>query len=183
MSCLTDLRRLLFPNNSKAQQVNEVAMSLNIAYVNEMLAQDSTAVTQLTTLLFRERELLEQRQHEGMQEIIAEKDKMLDLLTFNAKQRAQLLNAAGLATTQAGWEQLLANDPHTRPLIADWQTLTNAFTDCQKNNEINGRMINRSRQTLTHLLNLIRGQVAMPSLYTQKGTATNQGGSQTMVKA
>ncbi len=156
---------------------------LNINYLHDMYVQDSAAVNQLKDLLLRERELMEQRKHEGLQEIVTQKDQLLEILTFNAKQREQLLRAAGLETTLAGWEQLLLRSPSTYTLIASWQTLTADFIECQKANEINGRMINRSKQTLTHLLNLIRGQVAVPSLYTQKGATTNQSGSHTMVKA
>jgi flagellar biosynthesis protein FlgN len=160
-----------------------VVNSLNVTYLNEMLAQDSTAVTQLTALLLRERELLEQRQHQGMQEIIDQKDQLLDSLAFNVKKRVQLLKSVGLAQNPTGWEQLLKSHPATLPLMSEWRALNDAFVACQKENEINGRMINRSKQTLTHLLNLIRGQVVVPSLYTQKGTATNQSNSHTMVKA
>lgn len=158
-------------------------MSLNIDFMRDMLTQDSAAVNQLQSLLLQERQLLETRKLEGMQEILAQKDRLLGVLSFSAKQRAQLLQAAGLPGDMAGWEQLLMRNPATQHLIPDWQILTNDFIECQKANEINGRMINRSKQTLTHLLNLIRGQVAAPSLYTQKGTATNQGSSYTVAKA
>lgn len=158
-------------------------MSLNINYLNDMFVQDSAAVQKLKKLLLQERDLLEQRKPEGLQEIVALKDQQLETLTFNAKQRQQLLQAAGLVTTLAGWEQLLLRDPSTHNLVANWQLLTAEFVECQKANEINGRMINRSKQTLTHLLNLIRGQVEMPSLYTQKGSTTNQNSSHSLVRA
>lgn len=158
-------------------------MSLNINYLNDMLVQDSSAVQKLKNLLLLERELLEQRKPEGLQEIVALKDQQLNTLSFNARQRQQLLQAAGLNANLAGWEELLLRDPATHALVASWQVLTAEFVECQKANEINGRMINRSKQTLTHLLNLIRGQVAIPALYTQKGSTTNQNNSQTMVKA
>ncbi|HWV16023.1 MAG TPA: flagellar protein FlgN [Cellvibrio sp.] len=156
---------------------------LNPGYLNDMLTQDSHAVTQLKDLLLQERELLEQRRPDGLQAIVARKDQLLEVLTFNAKQRGQLLQAAGLKATLAGWEQLLQRDAITQPLVASWQTLTSEFIECQKANEINGRMINRSKQTLTHLLNLIRGQVAVPSLYTQTGATTNSTSSHSFVKA
>ena len=158
-------------------------MSLNINYLNDMLVQDSAAVQKLKNLLLQERELLEQRKPDGLQEIVERKDQHLSTLSFNARQRQQLLQAAGLTANLAGWEELLLREAASHSLIASWQALTADFIECQKANEINGRMINRSKQTLTHLLNLIRGQVAIPALYTQKGSTTNQNSSQTMVKA
>lgn len=158
-------------------------MSLNIAYLRDMLAQDSSTIAKLHELLLTEREQLEQRKHQGLQEIVTMKDQLLEVLSFNAKQREQLLRAAGIETTLKGWELLLLRDPSTLSLIPSWQKLTAEFVECQKANEINGRMINRSKQTLTHLLNIVRGQVAAPSLYTQKGATTNHNSSHTVAKA
>jgi flagellar biosynthesis protein FlgN len=163
--------------------MREVAMSLNIPFLREMLAQDSAAIKTLKSLLLQERELFETRQLEGMQEVVSQKDFHLGNLSYTAKQREQLLRAAGLSTDLAGWEAFLLRDPSTRFLIPDWQSLSQEFIECQKLNEINGKMINRSKQTLTHLLNLLRGQVATPSLYTEKGSTTNHTSSYTVAKA
>jgi len=158
-------------------------MSLNTQFLRDMLAQDADAVKQLKVLLLKERELLEQRKLEGMQEILSVKDQLLDNLSFTAKQREQLLRNAGLPTDLAGWNIFLSRDTLTLALIPEWQTLTNEFIECRTANDINGKMINRSKQTLSHLLNLLRGQVVAPSLYTQKGSTTNHSGSHTIVKA
>jgi flagella synthesis protein FlgN len=158
-------------------------MSLNTQFLRDMLAQDADAVKQLKALLLKERELLEQRKLDGMQEILNAKDQLLDNLSFTAKQREQLLRNAGLPTDLAGWNTFLSRDTSTLALIPEWQTLTDEFIECRTANEINGKMINRSKQTLSHLLNLLRGQVVAPSLYTQKGSTTNYSGSHTIVKA
>jgi flagella synthesis protein FlgN len=158
-------------------------MSLNVQFLRDMLTQDSTAVQQLTALLIQERELLEQRQLQGMQEIVGQKDHLLGHLSFTARQREQLLRNAGLATDLAGWKAFLERDALTLSLIPAWQALTHEFAECQTANEVNGKMINRSKQTLSHLLNLIRGQVATPSLYTQKGSTTNHSSTYTVAKA
>lgn len=158
-------------------------MSLNAQFLRDMLTQDTDYVKQLKLLLSKERELLEQRQTEGMQEIVSEKDHILGNLSFTAKQREQLLRTAGLSTDLKGWQEFLGRDATTLSLIPGWQLLTNEFIECQTANEINGKMINRSKQTLSHLLNLIRGQVAAPSLYTQKGATTNSSSMHTVAKA
>lgn len=158
-------------------------MSLNIQFLREMLDQDSNAIEQLKALLIKERELLEQRKLEGMQEIVSQKDHLLGNLSFTARQREQMLRSAGLATDLAGWQSFLERDALTLNLIPAWQILTNDFAECQAANEVNGKMINRSKQTLSHLLNLIRGQVAAPSLYTQKGSTTNYSSTHTVAKA
>ena len=158
-------------------------MSINIQVLRDMHAQDAAALSELKSLLDQERGMLEERKLQGMQELIAQKDQLLSNISFNAKQREQVLRAAGLTADLAGWENFLARDPNTAFLISEWKALSEQFIACQEANEINGRMINRSKQTLTHLLNLIRGQVAAPSLYTQKGATTNQNSSYTVAKA
>ena len=158
-------------------------MSLNTQFLRDMMAQDAEAIKQLKSLLLQERELLEQRKLEGMQEIVSLKDQLLDNLSFTAKQREQLLRNAGLSPDLAGWHTFLGRDSQTSALIPEWQSLTNEFIECQTANETNGKMISRSKQTLSHLLNLLRGQVAAPSLYTQKGATTNHSSSHTVVKA
>lgn len=158
-------------------------MSVNIQVLRDMLAQDSQSLTQLHGLLEQERTMLESRQLQGMQELVAQKDQLLSSLAYNAKQREQVLRSAGLTTDLAGWENYLNQDASTRIFIPQWKHLTEKFIACQEANEINGKMINRSRQTLNHLLNLIRGQVVAPSLYTQKGATTNQNSSYTVAKA
>lgn len=158
-------------------------MSFNIQLLRDMLAQDTTAITQLKSLLLAERDLLEQRKLSGMQDIVAQKDQLLGNLAFTAKQRAQLLRTLGLPTDLIGWMAFLERDQVTAALIPEWQLLNEQFAQCHEANEVNGRMIHRSKQTLTQLLNLIRGQVAAPSLYTQKGATTNNTGSYTVAKA
>lgn len=158
-------------------------MSLNIQLLREMLAQDSAAIQELKALLTQERELLEQRQLQGMQEVVGQKDQLLSNLSYTARQREQLLRSVGLTTDLAGWKVFLERDALTLSLIPAWEALTAEFVECQAANEVNGKMINRSKQTLSHLLNLIRGQVATPSLYTQKGSTTNYSSTHTVAKA
>lgn len=158
-------------------------MSLDITALRQMLAQDSAALSQLKQLLTRERELLEQRKQEGLQEIIEQKAAVVDHLNNSSKIRNQILNTLGLATNASGWDTFLQRNTATLPLRDDWKNLVNDFEECQKMNDVNGKMIARSQQTLNHLLNLLRGKVAAPSLYTAQGTQTQYTSSYTVAKA
>jgi flagella synthesis protein FlgN len=158
-------------------------MSLDINALRHMLAQDTTAITQLKHFLVAERELLEQRKQDGLQEIIEQKAVIVDQLNASAKLRQQILTALGLPTNAAGWDTFLQRNTATLPLRDEWKTLVSEFAECQKMNEVNGKMIARSQQTLNHLLTLLRGKVAAPSLYTAKGTQTQHTSSYTVAKA
>jgi flagella synthesis protein FlgN len=158
-------------------------MSINPTFVQQMIAQDTIAIHQLKALLVHERSLLEKRQHEELPDIITQKDQLLDTLAQSAKQRQQLLQNMGLKTDAQTWQDLLSAHAALVPLREPWQTLTQEFAECQRLNDINGKMIARSKQTLVNLLNILRGQVAAPQLYNQSGATTNGASSHTLAKA
>lgn len=156
---------------------------LNPHTLQHMIAQDSAAITELKSLLLRERELLEQRQHEEMPAIIERKDQLLEHLSISAKQRESMLQAAGLKANTGNWEKLMGQSAATQELLQPWHALMTEFAECKDLNEINGKMIGRSRKTLGHLLNLLRGQVATPQLYTNTGTTTSSASSHCISEA
>jgi len=158
-------------------------MSLDISSLRQMIAQDSAAIAQLKQLLAHEREQLEQRKQEALPRIVEQKSALLDLLNNSAKQRQQILTTLGLPTNANGWDMFLQRNTATLPLRDEWKILVSDFADCQKMNDINGKMIARSQQTLNHLLGLLRGKVAAPSLYTAQGTKTQHTASYTVAKA
>lgn len=158
-------------------------MSLDISLLRNMIAQDSAALAQLKQLLAQERDQLEQRKQDQLPQIIEQKAALLDLLGNNANQRKQILTTLNLPANAQGWDIFLQRNTTTLPLRDDWKLLVSEFEDCQKMNDINGKMIARSQQTLSHLINLLRGKVAAPSLYTAQGTKTQHTSSYTVAKA
>lgn len=158
-------------------------MSINPALVQEMIAQDTHSSEQLKALLIQERQLLEARNHDPLPSLIEQKDHLLDRLSQSARQRQQLLQQLGLKTDADSWQELLKAHKALSPLLANWLQLRELFQECKTLNEVNGRMIARSRQTLGKLLNILRGQVGGTQLYNQSGTTTGTGGANTLAKA
>lgn len=158
-------------------------MSLDVTQLRNMMAQDGHAISTLKQLLLRERELLETRNHDELASVVEQKSQVIDLLNQHAQMRQALLRNLGLTTDAAGWDLFLQRNALTLPLREGWQQLVSEFEECQALNDINGKMIARSRQTLDHLLHLLRGQVAAPSLYTANGAKTQHNNSYTVAKA
>lgn len=148
-----------------------------------MLAQDTAAIEQLAELLTTERDYLQTRQHEQLPDLIEAKDQLLAQLGARSQQRQQWLVQANLSRDQHGWVEFLHRQADTRALIEPWQELIEQFSECQKLNEINGKIIGRSRQTLGQLLNILRGQASGPQLYNADGATAPQNDSQSLVKA
>ncbi len=158
-------------------------MSLDISLLRNMISQDAAAIQQLKSLLLREREQLEQRKQDELPAIIEQKAILIDQLNASAKQRQQVLQTLNLPNNSQGWDLFLQRNTATMVLRNEWQALVTEFEECKSMNEVNGKMVARSRQTLNHLLNLLRGQVAAPSLYTSSGTKSQQNSSYTVAKA
>lgn len=158
-------------------------MSLDINLLRQMHAQDSSAIQQLKQLLIIEREQLAQRKQEQLSSIAEQKTVLVDQLNHNTKQRTAVLKALNLQTNAQGWDLFLQRNTATLPLREEWQQLITEFEECQELNDINGKLIARSQQTLNHLLNLLRGKVATASLYTAQGLKSEQTSSFTVAKA
>ena len=158
-------------------------MSLDITQLREMMTRDSAAVSRLKNLLIQERQLLESRKHEELQQLVDEKTALLEGLGQHAQMRQRLLKLLNLPQTAEGWDLFLQRNVQTLPLREGWKAIIVEFSECQTLNDINGKMIARSRQTLNHILSLLRGQVASPSLYNAYGAATQQNTSYTVAKA
>ncbi len=158
-------------------------MSVDPTQLREMLDLDTQAVSRLKLLLSEERELLQNRQADQLQALIEEKTNLIERLSKHAQMRQKLLQLLGLPQTADGWDLFLQRNVQTLGMREGWKALIAEFSDCQKLNEINGKMISRSRQTLNQLLTLLRGQVASPSLYNAYGATTQQNSSYTVAKA
>ena len=148
-----------------------------------MLAQDTATIEQFTQLLTTERDCLQARQHEQLPELIEAKDQLLSQLGAHSQLRQQWLTHANLSRDQHGWLEFLQGRADTRALIEPWQALIEQFAECQELNEVNGKIIGRSRQTLGQLLNIVRGQTSGPQLYNAEGATAPQNDSQSLVKA
>lgn len=159
-------------------------MSMDINSLRQMIAQDKAALEELRECLIKERECLEKRELDPMQVLIERKIQLIDQISQQSKFRSQVLSKLNLPQNAAGWSQFLNRHPLTKPLESEWQSVVNAYEECQLLNQINGKLVARSQKTFGHIMNLIRGQVAAPSLYGPNGSSKTQTtGSYTLAKA
>ncbi|WP_049721838.1 flagella synthesis protein FlgN [Gilvimarinus polysaccharolyticus] len=158
-------------------------MSANPQLVREMLNRDLHAAQRLQELLIEERGLLQTRNHEALVTLISEKNSHLTLLEGHAKERAALLQALQLDDNPQSWQEFLASDAHLTELIPLWQQLHNEVSQCNELNNLNGKLVARSQQTLKRLLDLVRGKTSTAGLYDASGSATNSSSSNTLTRA
>jgi flagellar biosynthesis protein FlgN len=161
------------------------------AQIEQLIQQDNSASIALLTALRCEQEALKSRKHQDLQRLLEEKNHYLLILESNASKRQQILQHNGRETDNNAWEILLAELDARTPgtaLLDAWNTLKNHFSECRTLNEINGKMIARGQQTISRLLNILRGQTAAPGLYSASGNTTqsNRSGASsytTVIKA
>ncbi|WP_123637587.1 flagella synthesis protein FlgN [Marinimicrobium koreense] len=164
--------------------MTEANMTPSAESVSQMLAHDAQAIEELSQVLLQEREALEQRDLDALPPLIDAKNRLMAALGEHALQRQSWLDAATLPHNHEGWQKWLHQRPDTRGQAPQWQELAEHFEACRALNDINGKIIQRSRQTVGTLLDLLRGQSNDgPSLYNAQGRSGPQGGSQTLVKA
>lgn len=149
-------------------------MTVQATHIQQMLDADRQSVAKLSELLAREQGLIQSRDLQSLGELIDEKAALISHLDQHARIRHDVLREAGLPANARGWDDFLAQVPGAIALRDGWQQLNQDFAACQTQNEINGRLISRSAQTIDHLLGLLRGQTPSPSLYTAKGNRTQQ---------
>lgn len=147
-----------------------------------LLQQDLQACNALEELLTQEGNALAQKDYSKQSQLIELKSQKLADLDSNSQKRQRFLISLKLPATQESWEGLLKqlDNPEIDKL---WQQLQDKFNQCQRLNEINGKVISRSRQVMSRLLNIMRGQVATPDLYNQAGGRQSKRASHTLIQA
>jgi flagella synthesis protein FlgN len=148
--------------------------------LEQTLLGDIPFTEQLLALLQQERSKLEQRQYDGYQQLISDKQLLLAQLEQHASERRQLLAAAGFEDEAAA---LVALDKQA-PIIANaWRKLSEQWQQCQQLNEINERIAKRTRLVVGQILDILRGQNNQAKLYTKQGDARNSGGGRSITSA
>ncbi|MBU2887265.1 flagellar protein FlgN [Gilvimarinus agarilyticus] len=158
-------------------------MSVNPSLVSQMLDNDLAAAKALLELLQRETELLKNRQHTELESTLSVKAEHLNVLDAHARERTSLLLSLGLANDSDGWLEYMQSTPSLTPLITKWQEIQSVITQCNQQNTKNGKLINRSQQTLSRILDLVKGKSAGDNLYNAKGVTTRSVNSGNAVKA
>lgn len=136
--------------------------------LEQHITRDIESCKILLQLLHAERDALSERQLDLLEDILQNKAEHLQSLENSAQQRAQWLgsNDPGGPPLDHRWQNLLAQRaPHLQP---HWKSLRELLQTCQAENEVNGKMLGRSQQTLNRVLGLLRGQKDSPTLYGAK---------------
>jgi flagella synthesis protein FlgN len=169
-------------NNTKAGGANSAQNSPLKTNIDQLLSLDLQHSTRLESVLREERLTLQQRDQKQLSALVEEKEQLLGKLDQSAKLRSQWLQQLGLKASADDWEKLVLKQQD--PSLTDrYQALNDSVKNCRELNEVNGRLIGRSQQTLAKLLNIMRGTQATPQLYGSNGSTQNSSESRCFTQA
>lgn len=148
--------------------------AVSLQQIEELIKQEIRTSESLLEVLRSECTALKQREQQDLELIVTQKNHYIQILENNASRRREILNDSAAETAYESWEALLT-DCKKPQLLDDWNQFTQHITECQRLNEINGKMIARGQQALDQILHILRGQPDAPGLYTEAGNTAQQG--------
>lgn len=150
--------------------------------LEQTLMRETEAVNALAATLELEHEVLNQRDAARLDEVVATKEGQLEALNTLSQERTQLLHAAGYASDKDGFGAALDADTSGQ-LRELWDALEEALQKCLRQNQINGKLLDASKQQAQELLSLMLGKEASGhGLYDQSGNTSTSFGRNTSIK-
>lgn len=148
--------------------------------LDQSFQQDMAATRELALILKKERTALEERNYEAFQKFIAAKNPLITQLEEHHVRRQKMLAAAGIADENAALELVKREQA---PVAERWLQLAAQWQECQRLNEINDRIAQRTRLVVGQILGLLRGQSGQTPLYTNQGSTTASAPGRTITSA
>lgn len=150
------------------------------------LEREIQAGVQLLEALQREHRALAARDLAGLDAAVAQKAELVAVMEDCGRERAELLRAAGFTADRAAIDALLdRHDPQRRsPVQRDWNRLLEIGAECQRQNLINGIIIQAGEQQTRQALAILRGQSPLEGgEYGPEGTRQSAPSAHTLAKA
>ena len=136
----------------------------------------------LLDILQREYGALKTNDLAAIEHAITHKQQQLAQVQACEQRRHALLQAAGFSLDKQGMSNYLRNAAHA-PSVQPWQLLLKLSSQCQKQNQINGGLVDISRRHAQHVVAILRGQTPEPDLYGPAGETRSAGTTQTLATA
>lgn len=119
------------------------------------IRQDIESYSQLKGLLHRQRELMQQRDNQGLNEHNQLQSRLCHSLMEKANDRAQTLQQLGFAGNASGMMALVARLPKTssEQVAKLWNHLLALVIESKQINESNGKLLVAQQEVITQILN------------------------------
>lgn len=150
-----------------------------------VLQEIAAYLQQLKTALTQEYQALTATITADLQQIAREKVILMDHLEDLNKERRDILSQAGLNLETTGISQYLGHiKKSTASQIAGlWQSIATLTRECEKQNSINGIIIESNQHHARTALAILKGQSLDTELYSDKGISISFQKGKTSIRA
>ncbi len=150
-----------------------------------LLHEISSYLNQLLNALINEHQALSENNHQSIEAIAKEKIILMEQLEDLDKERRNLLEKAGLDLEATGIKDFFNNSSSPRaPIMKSiWEKISKLTRDCEKQNNINGMIIENNKQHTENALSILQGKQQNTELYSNKGTSIKMSKQQTLIRA
>lgn len=147
-----------------------------------LLHADIDACTHLANLLEQEFSALSERNLEELQQLLTQKQPLLEGLAHHSNQRSQILISQGYTADSAGFTAYAQQTPLSSQLLESHDHLHQLMQQCQEANLRNGRLIRTNQVNVGKALDIMRNHDG-PSLYDSTGSTANKGMQRSYTRA
>lgn len=159
----------------------------SLQQISELLRHELALCQVLHQALLAEFEALKKRDDVSeFAEVIEQKHACVAQLETNEKGLFTLISAAGFDQTKQGLQAFLDSIDSRHDAFAikpAWTELRTLIVECQRQNQVNGRILNISLINTQQALNLLSGRDANPSVYDNHGKTSDKDPNQSIAVA
>lgn len=150
-----------------------------------LLQEISSYLQQLLNALNNEHKALSENDLQSVQTIAEEKILLMEHLEDLNKERRTLLETAGLDITSTGIADFFqnSNSPRAPQMKALWEAISTLSSQCEKQNNINGIVIEANKRHTENALSILQGKQQKTELYSKKGASIKSSHNQTLLRA
>lgn len=150
--------------------------------LKKLLKQDIVDLGALHSVLDQEKNTLTTRNTQKINKLAEHKSQLVAQLESRSKLKATLMAKSGMGIRPGHVEEKLS-ELHDQDLMQLWKESRDKLSACQEQNSVNGSIISQSRQRVSKLMTIIRGQHKTPNLYGQQGKSQSFNSSHRIGKA
>jgi len=144
-----------------------MSTTFDAARISAHLRSTISHCEQFLTLLKLEESALHNRDTDAIESLLEEKLPLIDALEHAAQvQKTWVQEIGNEEDLQARLEREIGPD-----FVTLWRRAKELYQATRAQNEINGRLLSKQNRSISHVLDVMRGRTATPSLYTSAGAA------------
>lgn len=159
--------------------VQPAPRSQQLAELREQLTRESAALDDLEEALQGEHTALADRNASQLDRFVEQKQHAMEALNQAIAQRLDWMHQQGLESGPNGMAPLLQS-PDSDDLAHMWHAIGERLTECQRLNEVNGQVLDVTREGVEQLLSIFQSSSGREQetveLYTAHGTTRSNRG-------